>query len=244
MSAETLAVYQTVWDYHRLRGDASAPSDAMQVETMTLEAALVPGDGSTPELGVRFTSLTCSGVPEDLVQIVIEGPPRNPTLAASWHGVNGAKPQLMAVPVSIWDMTPATLLEAMRDCRVGRPSTYVSAIEALAEKNLIDLPQAHGVVRLTPAGVLTAMLLEECEPELSGVGFSERMAAALESIEAGEREAGDVLDALLAAFGDNGMNGSEHKAIWADLSTLVAAMDAPHAVLPGPLVSAADQSNG
>jgi DNA topoisomerase IA len=236
MDPEILAVYEAVWDYHTL-----AEGETAAVETLSIDAVIQPDDGSEPLYSVRFKSLSCSGVPSELEEIALGGPASNVGLSARWRALNGAGPIFTARPILSWDVTPASLLEGMRDSKIGRPSTYVTALKRLTEKQLIEIPRGNGVIRLTPRGLATALILEQLEPTLSAVGFSAQMSQALERIESGDRRPADVLDDLMKQLGDETPGGTKLEQAWESLASISGEMARSRAKLQGPLVTAPQQ---
>jgi DNA topoisomerase-1 len=79
--------------------------------------------------------------------------------------------------------TEATLVKAMEEHGIGRPSTYAPTITTIQQRGYVL--QADRVLQPTEIGVLVDDLLAEFFPEVISVGFTAQMEAELDDIAAG-----------------------------------------------------------
>jgi DNA topoisomerase IA len=123
--------------------------------------------------------------------------------------------------------------------KVGRPSTYAKALERLHDKQLVQFPHGQGPLRLTPAGVATAVTIELAAEALSDPAFSARLTKLLEEIETGTTGPRAVLCDLMPLIAPGHDPAEVGPRIWNTLSELEQAIDSADLPLPaGSLVTA------
>ena len=138
-------------------------------------------------------------------------------------------------------MRPDQLLQEMADARIGRPSTYASALRNLEARKLLRFPDDDGPLRLTPDGLATALALEQEEAALSSPVFSAQLFDRIGRIETGQCGPREVLLDLgpQLAPQENWATLGAH--IWDNLEELEEKMRQRPPGLPGgPLVSRGD----
>ncbi|PSG98132.1 type I DNA topoisomerase [Thermoplasmatales archaeon SW_10_69_26] len=97
--------------------------------------------------------------------------------------------------------TEASLVDALEEEGIGRPSTYASIISRIQEKDYVDKHGRSLVPTLTAFAVVT--FLEEHFPHLVEMGFTADMEQTLDRIATGEAEARPYLEAFF--LGDDGL---------------------------------------
>ncbi len=94
--------------------------------------------------------------------------------------------------------TEASLIRALEENGIGRPSTYAPTINTISERGYVDREQG----RLTPTelGEQVDKILRDHFPEIVDLGFTARMEADLDHVEEGQREWHAVLRAFYQEF--------------------------------------------
>ncbi len=94
--------------------------------------------------------------------------------------------------------TEATLVKALEEYGIGRPSTYAPTLNTIQQRGYVRREDK----RLTPTetGVLVNDLLVDHFPEIVDVGFTARMEEELDEIASGEREWTPVLHEFYGPF--------------------------------------------
>ncbi|MCU0521032.1 MAG: type I DNA topoisomerase [Anaerolineae bacterium] len=80
----------------------------------------------------------------------------------------------------------ATLIRALEEYGIGRPSTYASILTTLSQRNYVSRERRR--LRPTETGILVNDLLVENFPELINVDFTARMEAELDEVANGDRD--------------------------------------------------------
>ncbi|MDD4716159.1 MAG: type I DNA topoisomerase [Oscillospiraceae bacterium] len=94
--------------------------------------------------------------------------------------------------------TEATLIRAMEERGIGRPSTYAPTISTILDREYVVKEGKY--VRPTPLGEVVTGLMKERFPKIVDVKFTANMEESLDSVEAGRQEWKDVLDAFYRDF--------------------------------------------
>lgn len=94
--------------------------------------------------------------------------------------------------------TEATLVKALEEQGIGRPSTYVPTIATLQARNYVTLEEKKLIP--TELGFVVNDLLVEHFPDIFDVGFTSQMEAELDDIANGEREWIPTLEEFYAPF--------------------------------------------
>lgn len=87
--------------------------------------------------------------------------------------------------------TEATLIRAMEENGIGRPSTYAPTISTITAKEYVVKDGKY--LRPTPLGEVVTGLMEERFSDIVDLKFTANMESSLDEIEAGKREWRDVL---------------------------------------------------
>jgi DNA topoisomerase IA len=182
MDRTDFSIYSLVWD--RFAAMEKGEAEVLDVRLdFTLEGKAGEGrngDDRRPgiPLRVRFGGISGDGVEP-------AGGHPAASLRKHWRAFDGAAPEFEVVSALDWDCSPGELLDTMERNKVGRPSTYAKALERLHDKQLVQFPHGQGPLRLTPAGVATAITIELAAEALSDPAFSARLTKLLEEIETG-----------------------------------------------------------
>lgn len=239
MSENDHAVFSVVWERF-------AAAEAGPLETLYVRLDFDLEGRSASPLRVRFDGVACPGVDSRLERAIIGQPTMDPSQSAvalkdSWREFEGMQPEFQAVPLVVWNLRPNDLLLEMERSRIGRPSTYAAILRSLLDKRLLVFPVSDGPLRLTPAGIATAMAIEAAEPELSDPAFSGRLADHLQDIETGRAGPRSVLSRLMPLLAPEYDEAAVGPRIWDSIHELEAAMDRTAGFLPeGSLVSRGD----
>ncbi len=235
MSTSLHQVYSLIWDYY-----LASEQPAVSVTSTCLRYQV------TERFGVKFESLRCEGLDEELSYLMFDRHARrtraaNAGLARHRMQLTGKVPVYTAEPALPWDVRPDQLLQEMADARIGRPSTYASALRNLEARKLLRFPDDDGPLRLTPDGLATALALEQEEAVLSSPVFSAQLFDRIGRIETGQCGPREVLLDLgpQLAPQENWATLGAH--IWDNLEELEEKMRQRPPGLPGgPLVSRGD----
>ena len=96
--------------------------------------------------------------------------------------------------------TEATLIKAMDDSGIGRPSTYSPTISTIMDREYVVKDGKH--LRPTPLGEVVVGLMKDRFADIVDLKFTARMEEQLDSIEKGEHEWQDVLEEFYKGFND------------------------------------------
>lgn len=95
-------------------------------------------------------------------------------------------------------LTEAKLVKLMEEVGIGRPSTYVSTIETLKNRNYIN--NASGVLTVTEQGDVTCAVLDKYFPEIVSSKYTAKMESQLDSIKDGNNSRLMILESFYAPF--------------------------------------------
>ncbi|MGD8983417.1 MAG: type I DNA topoisomerase [Desulfobacteraceae bacterium] len=95
--------------------------------------------------------------------------------------------------------TEATLIKALEENGIGRPSTYASILGNIHEREYVSLTK--GRFSPTELGFLVTDLLVKSFPEILDIAFTAQMESNLDRIERGEVKWTKVLDSFYRSFG-------------------------------------------
>lgn len=110
---------------------------------------------------------------------------------------------LELIPKQHWTQPPpryteATLVKALEEKGIGRPSTYAAIISTIQERNYVRLEEKKFF--LTELGKLVTQLLIKSFPDILDVGFTAQLEDKLDKIEEGEVNWIDVLQNFYIPF--------------------------------------------
>ncbi len=102
--------------------------------------------------------------------------------------------------------TEATLIRAMEEKGIGRPSTYAPTISTISSREYVVKEGKH--LKPTVLGEVITGLMEERFPDIVDLKFTARMEDTLDSVEEGKRDWKDVLGDFYEGF-DKALNDAE-----------------------------------
>ena len=102
--------------------------------------------------------------------------------------------------------TEATLIRAMEEKGIGRPSTYAPTISTITSREYVVKEGKH--LRPTVLGEVVTELMEERFPDIVDLKFTARMEETLDNVEAGKRFWKDILGEFYGDF-DNELQEAE-----------------------------------
>ncbi|MDW7657871.1 MAG: type I DNA topoisomerase [Bacillota bacterium] len=94
--------------------------------------------------------------------------------------------------------TEATLIKAMEDKGIGRPSTYAPTVSTILDRLYVEKDGKHLVP--TELGKTVTVLLEEHFTDIVDVTFTARMEGDLDTVESGEQDWVSLLDSFYPSF--------------------------------------------
>jgi DNA topoisomerase-1 len=94
--------------------------------------------------------------------------------------------------------TEATLIKAMEETGVGRPSTYAPTISTILDREYVV--KEGKTLRPTALGEIVTQLMKERFADIVDLNFTARMEESLDSVEKGERDWKNVLEDFYAGF--------------------------------------------
>ncbi|MBR6880504.1 MAG: type I DNA topoisomerase [Clostridiales bacterium] len=94
--------------------------------------------------------------------------------------------------------TEATLIKAMEDNGIGRPSTYAPTISVILERNYVEKKGKN--IHITDLGKVVTEMLEKNFSEIVDVSFTAEMERKLDDIETGSKEWTSVLSDFYPGF--------------------------------------------
>ena len=103
--------------------------------------------------------------------------------------------------------TDATLIRAMEQNGIGRPSTYAPTVSTILDREYVVKEGKY--LRPTPLGtVVTELVMEKYFPDIVDTGFTARMEETLDDVEAGKTPWKSVLRQFYGAFSEE-IRGAE-----------------------------------
>ena len=97
--------------------------------------------------------------------------------------------------------TEATLIKAMEDTGVGRPSTYAPTISTITDREYVI--KEGKTLRPTPLGEVVTGLMIDRFSDIVDLKFTARMEEELDTVEKGQREWRNVLEEFYKGFADS-----------------------------------------
>jgi len=94
--------------------------------------------------------------------------------------------------------TEATLIKAMEETGVGRPSTYAPTISTILDREYVV--KEGKTLRPTALGEVVTQLMKERFADIVDLNFTARMEESLDSVEKGERDWKSVLEDFYTSF--------------------------------------------
>ena len=102
--------------------------------------------------------------------------------------------------------TEATLVKAMEESGVGRPSTYAPTVSTILDREYVV--KENKALRPTPLGEVVTKLMEDRFKDIVDIGFTARMEEELDSVEKGEKPWKEVLREFYGPF-DSALTSAE-----------------------------------
>ncbi len=96
--------------------------------------------------------------------------------------------------------TEASLIKALEERGIGRPSTYTPTITTIIQRGYVE--RAAKALAPTPLGEATNSLMVDNFPDIADYNFTADMESRLDEIESGERALLDVLERFYKDFND------------------------------------------
>ena len=201
LNRDQLRLYDLIWK----RMVASQMSDAL-LDATTVDVEATPARGSTRYLFhvtgtvLRFPGFRAVYLEDRDDSQDEEGQASLPNLAQGEPlTCLGLEPkQHFTQPPPRY--TEASLIKALEEQGIGRPSTYAPIVSTLVERKYTQ--RDEGRLKPTKLGEVVSGLLTEQFPDIMEVGFTARMEEELDEIARGEREWVPMLKAFYSPFSE------------------------------------------
>ena len=184
LTTEQYKLYKLIWE----RFLASQMADAV-TNTVTLEASCGPevfrAQGETivfPGFLTAYADVASENPTDEEKQDKILLPEVNEGDVLNKLKVDSDKKQTMPPP----HYTEATLIKAMEENGIGRPSTYSKTISTVLERKYVD--KEGKALLITELGKIVTDLLEENFEQIVDVSFTAGMETKLDDVEAGDKD--------------------------------------------------------
>ena len=198
LTSDQYRLYKLIWDRFLATQMAAA-----KIDTLNVEVACGTDVFRTSGETVRFKGFLVlySDIKEDSQDDDSEDKPSNailPPLAEGQAirklGLDGV--QKFTQPPAHY--TEATLIKAMEEYGIGRPSTYAPTVGTILEKNYVA--KDGKFLKITELGRIVTNLLSDNFSEIVDVKFTAGMEEALDDIESGKKEWTNVVDEFYPSF--------------------------------------------
>lgn len=198
LTRDQLNVYQLIW-----RRMVASQMSAASFNTTTVDITAKP-----PDTGKAYLLRASSSVNEFKGFLVLSGEERDedtedkeimlPELSKNESLVlKGLIPeQHFTQPPPRY--TEATLIKALEENGIGRPSTYAPILSAIQEREYVQ--KTDGRLHPREIGIIVSDLLTENFPDTINVGFTAQMEGQLDQIARGEREWVSLLEEFYHPF--------------------------------------------
>ncbi|WP_456432701.1 type I DNA topoisomerase [Thermosulfuriphilus sp.] len=190
LSKEELALYELIWK--RFVASQMAPA---QLEQTTIEI-------KAGEYGLRATGTVI--IFPGFMSLYVEAKDSEEEVHQLPPVKEAEKLELLElIPKQHFTQPPpryteASLIKALEEKGIGRPSTYATIISTIKERNYVR--QEKSQLRPTELGLLVNELLVSHFPDIINVEFTARMEEALDRIEEGEASRLEVLKKFYETF--------------------------------------------
>lgn len=185
LTGEQYRLYRLIWSRFLASQMANAAYDAVSVEIEANGHEFRTGASTLKFAG--YTAVYEESRDDDKE----EKPTRLPALAEGQTlTLEGFTPeQHFTQPPARY--TDATLIRAMEQNGIGRPSTYAPTVSTILDREYVVKEGKY--LRPTPLGVVVTGLMEDKFPEIVDTGFTARMEETLDTVEEGKTAWKDVL---------------------------------------------------
>jgi len=196
LSSDQYRLYKLIWD--RFVATQMAPA---KVDTVTIDAAagkdVFRTSGETVVFK-GFLALYSEGEEETAKTDEKQEKVTLPALSdgQSLRKLGLDKQQKFTQPPAHY--TEATLIKAMEENGIGRPSTYAPTIATILDRNYVA--KDGKFIKITELGKITTNLLSDNFTEIVDVHFTAEMENSLDDVESGKRVWTDVIDDFYPNF--------------------------------------------
>ena len=197
LTPEQFRLYRLIWSRFLACQMANAVYDSVSVE-----AAAAGNSFRANYSALKFSGYTA--VYEEGKDEETEEKKKNSPLPALQEGQSllkdGAeKEQHFTQPPSRY--TDATLIRAMEEQGIGRPSTYAPTVSTILDREYVIKDGKY--LRITPLGEVVTGLMKEKFPAIVDTGFTANMEKNLDRVEEGEENWKGLLHAFYTPFADS-----------------------------------------
>ncbi len=195
LTGEQYRLYRLIWSRYIASQMANAVYDSVSVEIEAGKHEFRSGASS-----LKFAGYTAvyeesrddeKEEKEDILPVLNEG---QEVLLQGFD-----KEQHFTVPPTRY--TDATLIRALEQNGIGRPSTYAPTVSTILEREYVA--KDGKFLRITPLGSVVTQLMKEKFPDIVDLKFTARMEKQLDTVEEGETEWKDILRGFYGGFADS-----------------------------------------
>ncbi|HMA67837.1 MAG TPA: type I DNA topoisomerase [Desulfosalsimonadaceae bacterium] len=206
LSKDQLALYRLIWQRFVASQMAQALIDQQSI-SINAGAYLFAASGSSVRFP-GFLALYQSSEEEGTAGKKTGDKEELPELAEGMKlSVREIEPrQHFTVPPPRY--SEASLVKAMEENGIGRPSTYAAILSNIQDKGYVSLEKGHFYP--SELGCIVSDLLVENFPDIFSVDFTAQMETDLDRVEAAEADALDVLNRFYQVFESRVSKASDH----------------------------------
>ena len=180
LTAEQYRLYRLIWSRFLACQMANAVYDSVSVEAEAAGHSFRAGSSSLKFSG--YTAVYEEGRDEEKEEKEDKLPP-----LAEGQRLNSRsfdRQQHFTQPPARY--TDASLIRAMEENGIGRPSTYAPTVSTILDREYVVKEGKY--LKTTPLGEIVNGLMEEKFPDIVDTGFTARMEEDLDSVEAGKKQ--------------------------------------------------------
>ena len=191
ISGDTAKLYRLIWS----RFMASQMADCIQD---TVSASITAGDYLFRASGFRVSFDGFTALYEESTDDAKKKEPALPPLEAgqTLKLKKLTADQKITQPPPLY--TEATLIHALEENGIGRPSTYAPIITTIVDRGYVEKDQKK--LKTTPLGQAVNTVMMEQFPDIVNVKFSADMEKKLDVVEAGQADWGKTIDDFYQGF--------------------------------------------
>ncbi len=195
LTGEQYRLYRLIWSRYIASQMANAVYDSVSVEIGAGEHEFRAGASSLKFAG--YTAVYEESRDDEKEEKEDVLPALNEGQEVLLQGFD--KEQHFTVPPTRY--TDATLIRALEQNGIGRPSTYAPTVSTILEREYVA--KDGKFLRITPLGGVVTQLMKEKFPDIVDLKFTARMEKQLDTVEEGETAWKDILRSFYGGFADS-----------------------------------------
>ena len=195
LTAEQYRLYRLIWSRFLACQMANAVYDSVSVEAEAAGHSFRAGSSSLKFSG--YTAVYEEGRDEEKEEKEAKLPPLTEGQSLNSRGFD--RQQHFTQPPARY--TDASLIRAMEENGIGRPSTYAPTVSTILDREYVVKEGKY--LKATPLGETVNGLMEERFADIVDTGFTARMEEDLDSVEAGKKQWKTLLREFYEPFHTN-----------------------------------------